>query len=157
MKLRLLLLSGALVLAACGQAPADTAAPAASTAAAPAASVAPAASAAGASSAAVSTDPAALKTGLDEMATAELGAIDSAIDTGDVAAAQAAFNEFDESWEAIEDGVKAVSPDSYKQIEEAIEAVEDAVVRTQTPTAADVKAATAELRTQLQQFTATLP
>jgi hypothetical protein len=93
---------------------------------------------------------------LTTLATTPLGTLDAAIDKNDIAAARNAWQTFDSSWEQIEDGVKDRSPESYRTIETAMEGVEDALVRTEQPLGSDVKARTAELRKQIEQFANTL-
>ena len=97
-----------------------------------------------------------LQSGLTNLATTNLAEIDAAVDKNDREAAQAAFEEFHEGWEAVEDGVKDVSADSYQAIEEAMEQVKDAVVRDDTLNAVDAKAATAALRQEIETFASTL-
>jgi hypothetical protein len=102
------------------------------------------------------TNAAALKAGLTRLATARLDAIDAAIDQQDLATARAGWEAFDAGWGAIEDGVRERSTESYRAIEAAMNEVEDAVVRTEQPVAADVKAKTSALRSQIEQFVNTI-
>lgn len=152
MKFRAIMIMFALLLAACGQ-PATTNAPATNDATT---SAAASAAATTASAAGAEVDTAAIQTGLTALATTAINEIDAAIDNNDRAAAQAAFEAFDEGWVQIEDGVKDQSADAYKAIEDAMGEVEDAVVRADTLNATDAKAATAALRTQIETFLNTL-
>lgn len=135
----LLALSAALLLAACGQQ-----APATGGTASSGGTVA--SSAVGLS----------IEEGLRALETTQLTAIETAIDQNDVAAAKTGVEAFDEGWDAVEDGVKDASPEAYEAIEGAMETMEDAIVRADTLNAADAKAATAEVRKQIDDFIATL-
>ncbi len=153
MKIRMLVILSMLLLVACGQTPATTAPAGGAVASTGAGS----ASATTASESSAATTNAALGSSLTSLATTNIAAIDAAVDKNDAAAAKAAFEEFHEGWEAVEDGVRDVSADRYKAIEDAMEAVEDAVVRASTLSATEEKAATAQLRTEIEGFVSTVP
>ncbi len=80
----------------------------------------------------------------------------TALASGDVDAARAAYGQFDAGWEAIEDGVRARSRDSYRSIEDAMSDV-DRALRASPVDNGQATALLGELQNRVNQFIATLP
>jgi hypothetical protein len=104
-----------MLLVACGD-PTSTPLPAATKAATAGASGNPVQAA---------TDLASLKDKLNTLITA--------VNAKDVAKAQAAYKDYDESWDKVEDNIKAVNATAYKDIEDKMGEIENLIVKPQTP------------------------
>src|SRR6266542_2462858 len=68
-----------------------------------------------------------------------------ALRAGNVAAAKAAYHEFQSGWGAIEDGIRARDRDAYRRIEDRMSAVTDALVTPDRPDVGRADAAVAVL------------
>ncbi len=99
-------------------------------------------------------DDAALASGLQALV-AHADAASAALARGDVAAARAAYAQFDSGWFDIEDGVRERSRDAYRAIERAMDDVQFGL-RPDQPEVPAVQADLAALRQQVMAFVATL-
>jgi high-affinity iron transporter len=75
----------------------------------------------------------------------------TALDRGDLAAARAAYAQFDRGWEAVEDAVRARSRDDYRAIERAMEDVRRALLA-EEPDAAAARTGLQALRARVSAF-----
>ncbi|HLI27232.1 MAG TPA: hypothetical protein VKZ60_09185, partial [Chloroflexota bacterium] len=107
-----------------------------------------------AAAAAQQVDAAALAAGLQTLGDLAR-ASQAALAAGDVAAARAAYAEFDRGWDDIEDGVRARSRQAYRDIEAAMRAV-DRALRAEPVDSAEATAQLATLITRVDQFRASL-
>ncbi len=87
-----------------------------------------------------------LRLDLEDLIKNQLASIDTAIGTNDVAEARAQMEGFQELWTLMRPDVEAVSADAAKEIDASLQQLSTTLMSSDTPTAADVRAATAELR-----------
>ncbi|HEY7067149.1 MAG TPA: FTR1 family protein [Chloroflexota bacterium] len=99
-------------------------------------------------------DDATLASGLRALV-AHADAASAALTRGDVAAARAAYKQFDDGWFDIEDGVSARSRDQYRAIERAMDDVNFGL-RPDQPDVAAVQADLATLKERVLTFVGTL-
>jgi putative iron-regulated protein len=78
---------------------------------------------------------------------ANIDAASTAVAAGNIAAAQAAYREFDDGWGDVEAGIRSKSRDRYREIESGIAEVRSTLLKPAQPDAAAAAASLTKLRT----------
>ncbi|MBA3946429.1 MAG: hypothetical protein H0X37_17930 [Herpetosiphonaceae bacterium] len=99
---------------------------------------------------------AAIRTGMQTLATSATGGIVAAATAGNKELTKQGFDAFEATWSTIEDGVKSRSPDSYKAIEQAMNDLQDVALRADTIDRTAVQAKGVALTKALNDFSTTL-